>query len=46
MFLISVWRVVYAEFVVYVFTNLGIHVSTDDKNVVFRDALNKWDSSL
>ena len=38
---ISVWRVVQAEFVVCVFTNLGIHASTDDKNVVFRDAMNE-----
>ena len=38
---ISVWRVVYAEFVVYVFPNLGIRVSADDKNIVFRDATNK-----
>ena len=36
---ISVRRVVQA--VVYVFTNLGIHVSTDDENVVSRDATNK-----
>ena len=41
MFPISVWRVVSPEFVVYVFTNLGIHVSTDDENVVFRYATNK-----
>ena len=27
-----------AEFVVYVFTILGIHVSTNDEKVVFRDA--------
>ena len=26
---------------VYVFTNLGIHVSTYDENVVFLDAKNK-----
>ena len=30
MFPISVWRVVEAEFVVYIFTYLDIHVSTDD----------------
>ena len=37
---ISVWRVVYAEFVVYVFTNLGIHISANDENV-FWDVTNK-----
>ena len=26
---------------VYIFTNLGIHASIDDANVVFRDATNK-----
>ena len=26
---------------VYIFTNFGIHVSTNDKNVVFWDATNK-----
>ena len=41
MFLVSVWRVVLAEFVVYIFTNLGIHVSINDENVVFRDATNR-----
>ena len=41
MFSISVWRVVLAEFVVYAFTSLGIYVSTDDENVVFRNATNK-----
>ena len=41
MFPISVWRVVQAEFVVYVFTYLGMHVSTDDENIVFRDTTNK-----
>ena len=41
MFSISVWRVVLAEFVVSVFTNLGIHVSANDENVVFWDATNK-----
>ena len=29
------------EFVVSIFTNLGIHVSTHDENVAFRDATNK-----
>ena len=38
---ISVWRSGLAEFVVYVFTNLGIHVSTNDEDVVFQDSLNK-----
>ena len=42
MFPISVWRVVYAEFSFYVFIYLGIHVSTDDENAVFRDTTNKW----
>ena len=41
MFPISVWQVVLAEFVVYVFINLGIHVSTNDENIVFEDATNK-----
>ena len=41
MFHISVWGVVLTESLVYVFTNSGIHVSTDDKNIVFRDATNK-----
>ena len=41
MFPISVLRVVLAEFVIYVLTILGMHVSTDDKNVVFRDAMKK-----
>ena len=41
MFLISVWRAVKAEFVAYAFTNLGIHVSTDNENFVFRDVTNK-----
>ena len=35
LFPISVWRVLLAEFVVYVFTNLGIHVSVDNENVVY-----------
>ena len=26
---------------VYVFPNLGIHIFTNDENVVFRDAMNK-----
>ena len=30
-----------AKFVVSVFANLGIHVSTKDENVVLRDAANK-----
>ena len=38
--LLDVWRVVWAEFVVYIFTDLGIHVSTDDENHVFRDTMN------
>ena len=46
MFPVSVRRVVSAEFVVYVLTFLGIHVSTNDENVVFQDAINKEDSSL
>ena len=37
----SVWRVIEAEFVVYIFTYLDIHVSTDDLSVVFPDAMNK-----
>ena len=28
-------------FMVYSFTSLGIHASTNDENVVFRDATNK-----
>ena len=47
---ISVWRVVLAEFVFSVISNLGIHVSANDKNVVFGDAtstLNKiWQLSV
>ena len=35
---ISAWRVVLTEFVVYVFTELGIHISANDEKVVFRDA--------
>ena len=38
---ISVWRVVLAEFVVSVFPNLGIHVSANNEDDVFRDATNK-----
>ena len=41
MLLISVWRIVKAEFVVYIFTDLGIHVSANDENVVFWNATNK-----
>ena len=41
MFPISAWQVVWAEFVVYVFTNLGIHVFTNDENFVFRDVTKK-----
>ena len=41
MFPISVWWVVLAEFVVYVFTYLSIHVPTDDENIVFLDTTNK-----
>ena len=41
MFPISVWGFVKWEFVVYVFTNLCIHDSTDDENVVLRNATNK-----
>ena len=35
-----------AEFVVYVFTTMGINVSTNDGNVLFQDVTNKGDSSL
>ena len=41
MFPISVWRVVLAEFVVYIFTYLGINVSIDDENVVFLETTNE-----
>ena len=41
MFSISIRRVVLAVFVVSVFPYLGIHVSANDENVVFRDAMNK-----
>ena len=37
MFTIPVWQVMEAEFVVYVFTYLGIHASTDDENVFVAD---------
>ena len=40
MFPISVWRVERAEFIVYVFTYMGIHVSTDNEIIVFPDATN------
>ena len=43
---VSVWRVVEAEFVVYVFNNLGIHVSINDENVMIRDARICEDISL
>ena len=42
MFLISVWRIVLGEFVVYVSTNFGIQVFSNDVAVLFRDATNKW----
>ena len=35
---IPIWRVVEDVFVVSVFPDLGIHVSANDKHVVFRDA--------
>ena len=41
MFPICLGRVVSAEFLVYVFTNLDIHVFTDDENDLFRDATYK-----
>ena len=41
MFPISVWCVVLVKFAVYIFTYQGIHVSSDDENVVFRDATKK-----
>ena len=41
MFPISIWWIVLAEFVSYVFTYLGIHFSIDDENAVFRNAKNK-----
>ena len=41
MFPISVSEVVPTEFFVYVFTILVIDVSSDEENVVFRDAANK-----
>ena len=38
---IFVWRVVWAKFLVFVFTYLNMHVSTDDKNVVFGNSAEK-----
>ena len=38
MFPFSIWRIVLAEFMFYIFANLGLHVYTDDENVEFRDA--------
>ena len=35
---IPIWRVVEPIFVVSFFSDLGIHVSANDKHVVFQDA--------